>query len=1237
MAYDSLKGFQKITLELYRSLSVTGLLLTAGTSKKPVLRTTDLDIVAGRVPRVERQAKPIQVAGRSASYRQRNFLMPKLKSVGSPGRNLKSFFHDQSELLSDHPSGGTSRKNLASSRPPRAKADATKRDQRTRSNRPKAASASDSMQQSERSGCKKKEVASTFSKEADVKVNPIIVDNDCHPKDSSGLPNPSAIELKNELPRDELDAPAPHKGENNDKQHSAIDSEKDVQSNVPLSDPIRCFTSDDEEMIHAPTRKAKRPFGEVNLDLKAGEHGSLEDQKRRNFGPPQLQNLHTLYTMQEKEKELSFDAARLRASVETDPVNDSDLKEEAYQNTKENESKQLFADQQIAEDPNETSKQVQANGGYGVITLFDGVSSVVPTLTKKFGYAPSVAILAENDIDVRAVVCAESGYRADEQWSFTPQGTAALYVKDVHSLIANNCQILKSTIEAYPGLKWIITGGSPCQDLTFAGPYKGLLGLAGPCSRLFFVFLCIIFTVQQLCGPQAVRFLAENAASMLEMHYRAFCRLLNIDPTPPDKYLWNPSDFGYQITRRRNFFRNFDDVESIPSPTLVFGDQFGPLLRQNGEMIPLAPLLRTRDTLPNGIIRASWTLYQPHALVWNYAYWNGKANFAQKMAVGTKNIPQCQWEAIIPPPFLEQWKAFLELLSSHNFQGSDVDAIVLPLVPMFHTGAYNLPFRILKEKEVIQLSGLQDFWNNVSLSDVELVPETLLRNVCGNCFHPDLISSALGSNTVLKSWVKGEVEGSSKQVMNQTEAYAVFSKLCEQIEKEAKKRRFNKLQLDKTLPPYEVLNNTSAATSVLNIKHTSNNGFGKPGQPGLGLHQRSFSHGAVSEKKVLPQVSHIHPSTVLLPKKVKVTKEMRFAQHCVAAASQLLTPQQTSALKNAGMQCIFAALRAPVHVNFQFKDYITKLIGADPEKLQKMSSNPEAQCPDLLVVEELHNSFKRWEQQPGVCSIMAVCIAAAACKAGTSWPLGHVLLLPNGAEVHACHVGAEKPKLLFLVDCKQCEYPLVTIVAATVDSLGLPLGTLPQWGLSSWKIRGGRHDPDFVIEQRDCQWIMNIGTWHTQTRGCPACQLCNVGHLAECPWHRGSGPVTDSTSLRVVHMICEKDDNTSVVHLRGFLDHLPEGGNFWIFMCVHSSKFCNWASDFFLPNLLLNFLSLPCRRAHLLGSKVMPYLPHFDKLLFHLSISGTSSLRLVVKLLLSMSGSQGAIAKTWIGYTAVPL
>ena len=914
-AYDSLKGVQKITRELSRTLSVTGLLLTAGTGKKSVLRSTDLDAAAGRVPRVERQAKPIQVAGRSASYKQRKSLMPKLKNLGSPGRNLKAFFDDRLELLGDHPTGNASQKSRAASRPPVVKPDTTKRDHRTGSSRPRTARTSGLVQQSVRSG-KKKEVAPTecfhtAGKETgSEKVTPIIVDDNSRPKDSGDQPNPTSIAVENELLHDENDLSSPRKGENGDTQQRLIELGKEVQRNVPLSDPICCFTSDEEERLQVPSRQSKRSFEEVNLDSKAGKHGSPEDQKRRDSGPPQLQSGHMV---QEKGSESIYDAACFRASVETDPAKDIELKGEACQAAKANDFWQLQIDQQRGFDKIETMDQAQASGGYGVISLFDGVSSVVPTLTRKFGYAPAVAILAENDIDVRAVVCAEFGYRADEQWSYTPQGTAALYVKDVHSLIAKNCQVLRSTIEAYPGLKWIIVGGSPCQDLTFAGPHKGLLGLAGPCSRLFFVFLCIIFTVQQLCGPQAVRFLAENAASMLEMHYRAFCKLLNIDPMPPDKYLWNPSDFGYQITRRRNFFRNFDDVESIPSPTLTFGDYFGPLLRQNGDTIPLAPLLRTRDTLPNGIIRASWTLYQPHALVWNYAYWNGKANFAKQMAVGTKNIPQSQWESIIPPPFLEQWKAFLELLSSHNFQGKDVDAIVLPLVPMFHTEAYNLPFRILKEQEVIQLSGLQDFWNNVSLSDVELVPETLLRNICGNCFHPDLISSALGNNAVLKSWVKGEVEGPSKQVMNQAEADAVFSDLCGQIEKESQKRgRGKKLQLDKTLPPYEVLENTSANTSEPNNTYTKYNRAGKPaGQPGSGLHQRSLSHVAVSEKKVLPQVSQIHPSAVLLPKKVKVTKEMRFAQHCVAAASQLLTPQQNERLKRCWNATYLRCLACP--------------------------------------------------------------------------------------------------------------------------------------------------------------------------------------------------------------------------------------------------------------------------------------------------------------------------------------
>ena len=155
------------------------------------------------------------------------------------------------------------------------------------------------------------------------------------------------------------------------------------------------------------------------------------------------------------------------------------------------------------------------------------------------------------------------------------------------------------------------------------------------------------------------------------------------------------------------------------------------------------------------------------------------------------------------------------------------------------------------------------------------------------------------------------------------------------------------------LPPYEVLENTYAATSVPNSKFARNHENDKPGQPDSELHQRSFSHRAVSEKKVLPQVSQI---TLFHGAATKEGQGYQANEVCTAlrqAASQMLTLQQTGALKNAGMQSIFAALRAPVHVNFQFKDCIAKLIGVDPGKLQEISSNPEAQCLDLHNIQFL--------------------------------------------------------------------------------------------------------------------------------------------------------------------------------------------------------------------------------------------------------------------------------------------
>ena len=145
---------------------------------------------------------------------------------------------------------------------------------------------------------------------------------------------------------------------------------------------------------------------------------------------------------------------------------------------------------------------------YGVISLFDG-STVVPTLHKKFGYPPTLILLAEIDVSLRALVCAEFGYRPDQTWGRTKHGSACLYVKDVNSLLEDNCRRLYETVAIVPNAKWIIVGGSPCQDLTFAGAFRGLLGLVGK-NRLFFTLLGVIRAMQDLVTKKNVRFLVKR-------------------------------------------------------------------------------------------------------------------------------------------------------------------------------------------------------------------------------------------------------------------------------------------------------------------------------------------------------------------------------------------------------------------------------------------------------------------------------------------------------------------------------------------------------------------------------------------------------------------------------------------------------------------------------------------------------------------------------------------------------
>ena len=93
----------------------------------------------------------------------------------------------------------------------------------------------------------------------------------------------------------------------------------------------------------------------------------LEDQKRRDGGPPRLQSWHSA---QEKGGVSAKDAACYRASVDTDPANDLEPKREACWTTKTDEPRKLKTDQQFGLEEDGAPDQGKVNGYGDVLILW---------------------------------------------------------------------------------------------------------------------------------------------------------------------------------------------------------------------------------------------------------------------------------------------------------------------------------------------------------------------------------------------------------------------------------------------------------------------------------------------------------------------------------------------------------------------------------------------------------------------------------------------------------------------------------------------------------------------------------------------------------------------------------------------------------------------------------------------------------------------------------------------------
>ena len=179
---------------------------------------------------------------------------------------------------------------------------------------------------------------------------------------------------------------------------------------------------------------------------------------------------------------------------------------------------------------------------YAIISIFDGVGSAIPAITKAIGCAPRIIIVAECDPILRQLVSEQFSFRTDGKWTQSSKDTFTLYADDVRQLLRDQCRIFKEAFAlAGPQCRWFVIAGSPCQDLTPAGPVKGLLGLTGPCSSLFYYVHVILWLLQMNYPLELIRFLLENAGTMLEIHRKAILRALglNVD-LHPDHFRVDP-------------------------------------------------------------------------------------------------------------------------------------------------------------------------------------------------------------------------------------------------------------------------------------------------------------------------------------------------------------------------------------------------------------------------------------------------------------------------------------------------------------------------------------------------------------------------------------------------------------------------------------------------------------------------------------------------------------------------
>ena len=267
-----------------------------------------------------------------------------------------------------------------------------------------------------------------------------------------------------------------------------------------------------------------------------------------------------------------------------------------------------------------------------------------------------------------------------------------------------------------------IVAGSPCQQLTYAGRFRGMQGLCGPDSVLFFAVPTVAWILQELRLDTTVRVVLESAGSMHQRHRTAILQALGGLNAGEHLRTLDSREWS-AFPRRRHYFMTIPDRGMLVLPTrrdAPWEPGWGP--------IPSAiiyPMMCSRNSVTP---RASTIQYHAQALLYKYATdscdfdWHGRPEQRVRNEI-LRTMPSDIGDLYRIP-----------LTGQMTY---DMERRMGPVMDWIHNEGPGRGYRVPSPVERARATGRAQYLAALGLNEVQLY------NAVGNHFDPDALRTRI--------------------------------------------------------------------------------------------------------------------------------------------------------------------------------------------------------------------------------------------------------------------------------------------------------------------------------------------------------------------------------------------------------------------------------------------------------------------------------------------------------------